>query len=130
MLESWLPVVGFEKLYRVSDAGRVKRVADQKLLKQTKNRYLTVQLRDIEANKQFHRNVHRLVAEAFLGVSEVLVVNHIDHDRYNNHVSNLEWVTQQENVLHSVRAGRTAQHRKNGKFCKAWEKDATPFHAA
>lgn len=129
MEESWLPVVGFEKLYRVSDRGQVKRVADQKLLKQGQERYKAVSLRDIEANKQVRRSVHRLVAEAFLGPSEVLVVNHINHDRYDNRVENLEWVTQQENVLHSVNAGRTAQHRKNGKFCKAWENRATPFCA-
>ena len=130
MEESWLPVVGFEKLYRVSDRGQVKRVADQKLLKQTVNRYKTVSLRDIERNKRFHRSVHRLVAEAFLGVSEVLVVNHINHDRYDNRLENLEWITQQENVLHAMQAGRMPMHRKNGTFCKEWEKDATPFHAA
>ena len=98
-----MPVVGFEKLYRVSDQGRVKRVADQKLLKQTQYHYKAVSLRDIERNKRFKRDVHRLVAEAFLGVSEVLVVNHIDHDRYNNDLNNLEWITQQENVLHGIR---------------------------
>lgn len=51
-----------------------------------------------------HYAVHRLVAEAFLQKEEGKnVVNHKDGNREHNHYTNLEWVTQQENILHSHR---------------------------
>jgi len=50
--------------------------------------------------------VHRLVAEAFLGNhSESLEINHKDSNRLNNDVSNLEWITHRQNVLHSYEKG-------------------------
>jgi len=50
--------------------------------------------------------IHRLVAEHFLEQREGCVVNHIDGDRSNNHVSNLEWITMSENVKDGWRRGR------------------------
>ena len=50
--------------------------------------------------------VHRIVANLFLEESdnkEKVYVNHIDENKTNNHVSNLEWVTPQENNLHSLK---------------------------
>ena len=123
MNEFWLPVVGFEHRYIVSTKGRVKRLFGRfgpGLLKANKNwRYQRVNLSNNGPGK-VGRDIHRLVAEAFLGVHPGLVVNHKDGDRFNNNLENLEWVTQRENVLHSVKAGRTATmaHRENGRFAK------------
>lgn len=52
--------------------------------------------------------IHRLVGMAFLGVpnDDSLVINHKDFNRNNPHVSNLEWITQAENIRYSVNAGR------------------------
>lgn len=51
-------------------------------------------------------NVHRLVAMAFLDdYSEELQVNHIDGNKLNNSVDNLEMITGKENVLHSIKTG-------------------------
>lgn len=49
--------------------------------------------------------VHKLVALTFMGNPDGLTVNHIDGDKSNNHVDNLEYVTQSENMLHAHRTG-------------------------
>ncbi len=84
--------------YEVSDDGRVRRAKSQRELKPCPcGGYLRVNLRK---NKQSHSQyIHRLVAAAFLeGVGEV---NHKDGNKANNNVQNLEWVSHQDNVIHS-----------------------------
>lgn len=56
---------------------------------------------------QHRKPVHRLIAEAFHGApTDGVVVNHKNCDTLDNNESNLEWVTQSENVLHAYRLGR------------------------
>lgn len=98
--EEWRDVVGFPG-YRVSNMGRVWSDKSNKILTQYDNYgYCLVHIR--RDNNTFSRRVHRLVAGAFLGDGGDLFVNHIDGNRKNNHVDNLEWVTPRENALHSV----------------------------
>ena len=98
----WKVINGFEK-YKISDCGIVKNIQKGTILYGNINHdgYVRVKL---SSNKGF-RNVfvHRLVAEAFLGtpVDDTLEVNHIDENKENNHVSNLEWVTHTGNMRHS-----------------------------
>ena len=67
-------------------------------------------------------NVHRLVAAAYCdkGVG-CDIVNHIDSNKHNNHYLNLEWVTQQENVRHSMEQGTFAQMGVNCSLTKLTE---------
>lgn len=59
--------------------------------------------------------IHRLVAELFIhNPDNKKEVNHLDGNKSNNHVSNLEWVTREENRAHAVRTGLVARGERNG----------------
>lgn len=109
MTEAWKPVVGHEGIYEVSDHGNVKRVVGGvgrakagnllKLMIDAKGyRYVRLSRR--------MRRVHRLVAEAFFGPSELLV-RHLDGDPSNNSIGNLRYGTPADNAADRIRHGRT-----------------------
>ena len=119
MDEAWKPVVGFEGLYEVSNTGKVRsvdRIVPSRwpcgakmrgvmLTPQTSHKgYKTVVL---HKNNQYHqKQVHRLVAEAFIENPDGLPqVNHIDTDKANNNVSNLEWISGTDNMRHAFKNG-------------------------
>lgn len=69
-------------------------------------------LRNSTSGKRDHRYVHRLVAEAFIPNPENKpFINHIDGNKLNNHISNLEWCTAKENVQHSFKMGLARRSR-------------------
>ena len=123
----WRYVKGYEDRYEVSSTGIVRslnvevkcrgngtRVIKGKTLPARANNrgYLTVNLcRDSVMRTKL---VHRLVAEAFIDNKlNKPQVNHIDNDAMNNAVSNLEWVTDDENKMHSsIRCGGTQRPKK------------------
>lgn len=107
--EIWKDVPGYER-YSVSTLGRVKNNITNKVLSTRKagNGYLRVNLRkgNVKYEKPRVMHVHRLVTEAFLPpVVGKPCVNHIDGDKTNNCVKNLEWVTNKENTAHAIKHG-------------------------
>ena len=113
MAELTKDIPGFGGLYRVSENGDVISLKHKKPRILTgslvRSGYMAVNL--WHENKAHLRLRHRLVAEAFLENPEDLPqVNHLDHNKENNHVSNLAWCTARENVLHTIRAGKHSRH--------------------
>lgn len=87
-------------MYSVSTDGRVMKNFSRKIMKPSKkqNGYMAINLFTADGRRK-KELVHRLVALTFIpNVEHLPVVNHIDGARDNNAVSNLEWVTQKENV--------------------------------
>ena len=119
MTEEWKDVVGLEGLYKVSDKGNifsVRRTIVQKAKNGSlsKHPYGGCPLKPNKQNNGYYtvtlngkiRQVHRLVAEAFLPADpDRPYVNHIDGNKGNNEVSNLEWCTAKENSRHAIRTG-------------------------
>ncbi|HNX82189.1 MAG TPA: NUMOD4 domain-containing protein [Candidatus Omnitrophota bacterium] len=106
-IEVWKSVNGFEGYYEISSHGRLKsykKHSDGLILKQTnvKGGYYSVVL---SANgKTRSMRIHRIVAETFLSNAGGLPeVNHIDGNKQNNHISNLEWCSRSHNARHSIK---------------------------
>lgn len=119
MDEKWLPVVGFEGFYEVSDSGRVRSIHREGIYagrwkpakmtfparemristSPTGYKYLALRLPNQPAVKHL---VHRLVMRAFVGepAEDRPQVNHIDGCKANNSVGNLEYCSASENLLH------------------------------
>lgn len=98
-------IVGYEGLYTVDIFGNVFK-SDGKELTQYKNKYGYINVSLRKEGKYRQHKVHRLVAQAFIpNPSSKEQVNHIDGNKNNNVVWNLEWNTSKENVQHSIRTG-------------------------
>lgn len=118
MKEVWKDVKGYEGLYQVSSEGRVvsnKRPGTSggmKKLTENQDGYLRVKLCKDSDNRRYM--VHRLVYEAFVGpIPDGLEINHIDENKKNNSIQNLEAVSHLENINHGTGAKRCAEaHHK------------------
>lgn len=115
--EVWKEIIGFEGLYDISSLGRVKRRSYKKnignnALQPIKEKILTnvigtdgyyaLILHNNYKHKRF--KIHRLIAIHFISNPELKpCVNHIDGNKLNNSISNLEWCTYSENNLHKYR---------------------------
>lgn len=119
MKEIWKDIKGYEGEYQISNKGRIKslsktKVRDnitgityktkEKIMRPACNKkgYLGTMIGRNGKTKSV--KVHRLVAEAFIpNPLRLHEVNHIDGNKSNNSVENLEWVTHQENMAHAAR---------------------------
>lgn len=133
MEEMWVPVIGYEGFYEVSDKGNVRSVdrlcnsktagsykrCVGKVLRQitTKNGYKRVNLSVNQKRKTVF--VHRLVAEAFVpNPNHHTIVNHKDENPSNNCADNLEWCTYLYNANYGSRNQKGSINRQN-KGCRA-----------
>ena len=108
---------GYEGEYTLREDGQVFSIKSNQFIKQRLNRgYLIVTLS--KNSKQKHFYVHRLVASHFIGaIPDGMEVNHIDHDKTNNHVSNLEICTPYQNKMAYVNHKRSIITQKHVQKC-------------
>lgn len=116
MKEEWKPIKGFKGLYEVSNTGKIKSFqrGKTKILRQniSQRGYHHVILSKNKVNKDLR--VHRLVASAFIpNPLNKPEVNHIDGNKDNNNVDNLEWATCKENIDHAIKMGLCDERIKN-----------------
>lgn len=128
--ELWKVIPEFEN-YEISNFGRIKSllkwdISKKKYIKRESiltpvdngSGYLIIGLRKNCKRKNFY--IHRLVADAFIeNPKKLKYVNHIDYNKSNNNVSNLEWCTQKENVQHSIcnmKHRKTISHTNTGEM--------------
>lgn len=115
-IEEWKSVIGHERFYEVSNLGHLKsfytktitptEILNYKILKFKINQAGYHQTIIIRGNQRCTVLAHRLVAEAFLlNPNNYPVVNHLDGNKLNNCVDNLEWCTQGDNIRHAFKLG-------------------------
>lgn len=144
MEEIWKDVEGYEGLYQVSNLGRIKslprwiefsdgrvRFYQEKIKKDKKvsTGYRQVTLYRNCVNEYFY--VHRLVAGAFIpNPNNLIDINHIDGNKTNNLVTNLEWCSRSENIKHAYDTGLRIAHtgdaiEKKSKAVLQFKEDGT-----
>ena len=110
MEEVWKPAADYEGYYEVSNLGRVKSLPRRGTTKQERilkpalkrNGYMDICLQKNGKRKYLH--VHQVIAKTFIpNPDNKSQVNHIDGDKQNNCVSNLEWNTPSENISHKFK---------------------------
>lgn len=110
MKEIWKDIKGYEGLYQISNFGNVKTFkrqgTDERILKSKEDGCGYLRVRLLKNYKYRIKYISRLVAIYFLDNPEnKSEVNHIDGNKQNNNILNLEWVTHKENIQHAYNIG-------------------------
>lgn len=120
MEEIWRDISGYSGIYKVSNLGRVKRLPsllksgkmrEERIVTLSKNTsgYFTALL--YANGKENRQLIHRIVAKEFLeAVDGKNEVNHLDEDKANNALNNLEWCNRKENVNYGTANARRSKH--------------------
>ena len=123
-MEVWKDIKGFEGIYQVSNQGEVKslerktfnngtkkqNIIKEKILKKPLDKDGYIRYCLFKNGKRFSLKAYRLVAIEFIdNPQNKSQVNHIDGNKINNSVLNLEWVTPRENTIHAILNGLSFQ---------------------
>lgn len=107
--ETWIPVKGYEGLYEINEKSEVRSLSNRnyyKIMQQRKDRAMYWTVRLSNKGKDSTVYVHRLLGFAFIkNPLNKPFINHIDGNKLNNSLNNLEWVTHSENMLHAYNIG-------------------------
>lgn len=128
--EIWKPIPGYEEFYSVSNTGNIRRdkvvpgCRAGRILKPNRNRsgYKYVVLTNGSRKARKTLTVHNVVMHAFVGPkpNERSQINHIDGNKENNNLTNLEYVNQREHTLHTTR-NKLHAHGTRVNTCKLSE---------
>ena len=102
--EEWRDIEQFKGEYQISNFGRIRNYRTKKVLKNyiSPEGYICNSLRHSKEERTHTVRVHRLIAEAFIpNPNNYPIINHIDGNKQNNNIENLEWCTAQHNIQHS-----------------------------
>lgn len=112
-------IAGYEGLYAVTSCGRVWSYRSKRFLKSYKegHGYLKVDL--CKNGERKKKKIHRLVLETYCPCENMkdLQVNHLDENKENNSLNNLEWCTAKENSNYGTRNKRSAAARSKKVRC-------------
>lgn len=126
-METWKEILGYGGKYEISDLGNVRSAnfrltGTSKLLRKCRNTcgYPSVTLysgRGLSDRKTV--TVHSLVAAAFIGARQNgIEINHMDGNKENGSVANLEYVSSSENQKHAFRIGLNSHRGERNKYAK------------
>ena len=128
--ELWCDIKDYEGIYQVSTIGNVRVLNRVRIIKGVRQFYPTKNLKQVKSNSGyfiiilakdkecFPMPVHRIVAEAFIpNPFNYSQVNHIDGNKENNMVENLEWCSQSQNTIHAYAIGLMPKKRNRLKIC-------------
>lgn len=128
MEEIWKDIKGYEGLYRVSNYGNIWTNKRKRCLKQHVSPGGYYQVTLSKQGKVRTYEVHRLVSLNFIPIVDGKnIVNHIDENKLNNNVENLEWCTPKENINYGTGIKRALETKKaSEKFKRSFEIRSTP----
>lgn len=125
MKEIWKNIPNYEGYYQASNLGRIKslrrykqnhsklQIVEEKIINQYINKhngYVYSMLYKDGTEKNCR--VHKLIAQTFIPNPEnKKTINHIDGNKANNRVDNLEWATNRENIIHAIENGLASTDR-------------------
>lgn len=109
------------KGYFASSNGRIMKSNGRIYKGSIKKGYNRIVVRVNGNNKEYR--VHRLIATAFYGIHDNLVVNHVNGNKSDNNISNLEFTTTQENNIHAYKIGSHHRYSKEQKYCPILQLD-------
>ena len=123
--QQWTAIKNYGGLYEISNQGNVRSL-DRNVIENNTNKKRSIKGIDLsianskrgyrvvvlcKGGKEKMRNVHQLVAEAFLlNLDSKPCINHKDFNRLNNYVDNIEWCTYAENNKHSIEIGNKGRN--------------------